>query len=44
MIYADVSSIIQTVLSVSESHRFCAKTLADYTAGGEFRPALKTDY
>jgi len=35
------SSSIQTVLSVPESHRFCAETLADFTAGGEFHPALK---
>ena len=36
-----VSSSIQTVLSVSEFHRFNADALADFTAGGEFRPALK---
>ncbi len=35
------SSHIQTVLSVSESHRFCAFTLADFTAGRESHPALK---
>ena len=36
-------SLIQTILSVPESHRFLRpKPLADYTAGGEFRPALKT--
>ena len=35
------SSSIQTVLSVSEFHRFGAEAFADFTAGGEFRPALK---
>jgi len=35
------SSSIQTVLSVSESHRFGALTLADFTAGGDLHPALK---
>ena len=36
-----ISSSIQTLLSVSESHRFCAVALADFTAGREFHPALK---
>ena len=37
-------SLIQTILSVPESHRFLRLTpLADYTAGGEFRPAPKTN-
>ena len=35
------SSSIQTVLSVSELHRFSAYALADFTAGREFHPALK---
>ena len=35
------SSSIQTVLSVSELHRFSACALADFTAGREFHPALK---
>ncbi len=30
-----------TTLSVSESHRFSAKALADCTAGRESHPALK---
>ena len=38
------SSSIQTILSVPESNRFCAKALADYTAGGELHPALKNPY
>ena len=38
------SSSIQTILSVPELHRFGAEALADYTAGGEFRPALKNPY
>jgi hypothetical protein len=36
------SSSIQTVLSVSELHRINAFALADFTAGREFHPALKT--
>ena len=36
-----VSSSIQTILSVSEFHRFNPIGLADFTAGGELRPALK---
>ena len=33
-------SLIQTILSVPESHRFLRLTpLADYTAGGESHPA-----
>ena len=36
------SSSIQTVLSVSELHRINACALADFTAGREFHPALKT--
>ncbi len=39
-----LSSSIQTILSVSEFHRFNAIALADFTAGGELRPALKTFY
>ena len=35
------SSSIQTVLSVSEFHRFGAEAFADFTAGGELHPALK---
>ncbi len=35
------SSSIQTVLSVPELHRVNTNVLADFTAGGEFRPALK---
>ena len=38
------SSSIQTVLSVPELHRFSACALADFTAGGELRPALKNPY
>ena len=38
------SSSIQTLLSVPELHRFSACALADCTAGGEFRPALKNPY
>ena len=38
-------SLIQTILSVSELHRFMRLTpLADYTAGGESHPAPKTKY
>ena len=38
-------SLIQTILSVSELHRFVRLTpLADYTAGGESHPAPKTKY
>ena len=37
-------SLIQTILSVSELHRFLRLTpLADYTAGGDFHPAPKTN-
>ena len=36
-------SLIQTILSVSELHRFNPKGSRTVTAGGEFRPALKTD-
>ena len=37
-------SLIQTILSVPESHRFLRpKPLADYTAGGDFHPAPKTN-
>jgi len=36
------ASSIQTVLSVLELHQFNAGALADYTAGREFHPALKT--
>ena len=36
-----VSSSIQTLLSVPESHRFGAYAFADFTAGGESHPALK---
>ena len=37
-------SLIQTILSVPESHRFLRpKPLADYTAGGESHPAPKTN-
>ena len=37
-------SLIQTILSVPESHRFLRLTpLADYTAGGDFHPAPKTN-
>ena len=37
-------SLIQTILSVPESHRFLRpKPLSDYTAGGEFHPAPKTN-
>ena len=37
-------SLIQTILSVPESHRFLRLTpLADYTAGGESHPAPKTN-
>ena len=37
-------SLIQTILSVSELHRFMRLTpLADYTAGGESHPAPKTN-
>src|SRR5574344_103835 len=39
-----VSSSIQTILSVSEFHRFGAFAFADYTAGGELHPALKIFY
>ncbi len=37
-------SSIQTLLSVLESHQIIRqkKTLADYTAGRELHPALKT--
>ena len=36
-------SLIQTILSVPELRRFLLpQQLADYTAGGEFRPAPKT--
>ena len=42
-----VPSLIQTILSVLELHQIsCHKKLwqvADYTAGGEFRPAPKND-
>ena len=35
-------SLIQTILSVPESHRFLRLApLADYTAGGESHPAPK---
>ena len=38
-------SLIQTILSVSELHRFMRLTpLADYTAGGDSHPAPKTKY
>ena len=38
-------SLIQTILSVSELHRFMRLTpLADYTAGGDLHPAPKTKY
>ena len=43
-LFADSSSSIQTILSVPESHRFGAHALADFTAGGELRPALKNPY
>ncbi len=37
-------SLIQTILSVPESHRFLRLApLADYTAGGESHPAPKTN-
>ena len=36
-------SLIQTILSVSELHRFNHIRLADYTAGGDFHPAPKTN-
>ena len=36
-----LSSIIQTVLSVLESHQINAVALADFTAGREFHPAPK---
>ena len=37
-------SLIQTILSVPESHRFMQLSpLADYTAGGESHPAPKTN-
>ena len=37
-------SLIQTILSVPELHRFLRLTpLADYTAGGESHPAPKTN-
>ena len=37
-------SLIQTILSVPESHRFLRLApLADYTAGGDFHPAPKTN-
>ena len=39
--YAQSASFIQTLLSVSELHRFCDLSLADFTAGREFHPALK---
>ena len=32
---SDLSSLIQTILSVPESHRFMRSALADFTAGGE---------
>jgi hypothetical protein len=35
-------SLIQTVLSVLESHQISACALADFTADREFHPALKT--
>ena len=35
------SSLILTLQSVSELHRFNAEALADSTAGREFHPALK---
>ena len=38
---AQSASFIQTLLSVSESHRFCDQSLADFTAGRGFHPALK---
>ena len=39
------SSLIQTILSVPELHRFSHLTwVADYTAGGELRPAPKNPY
>ena len=41
MVPAESASTIQTLLSVSELHRFCANALADFTAGREFHPALK---
>ena len=38
-------SLIQTILSVPELRRFLLpQQLADYTAGGDFHPALKTSY
>ena len=36
------SSSIQTILSVPESNRFSTFVLADYTAGRELHPALKS--
>ena len=36
-----MSSSIQTILSVSELHRFNANALADFTAGRESHPALR---
>ena len=39
--HALLSSIIQTVLSVLESHQINAVALADFTAGREFHPAPK---
>jgi len=36
-----MSSFIQTILSVSEFHRFSTEALADYTAGRGSHPALK---
>ena len=36
-----LSSIIRTIPSVTESHRIMPDWLADYTAGGELRPASK---
>jgi len=38
----DSTSSIQTLLSALESHQFMPYgSLAGFTAGGEFRPALK---
>ena len=41
--YHTISSLIQTILSVLESHQIShvLTRVADYTAGGELRPAPK---
>ena len=39
---SNTPSLIQTILSVLDSHQISIYTLADFTADREFHPALKT--